>query len=442
MEFSDGALKIGFQCPRRWSLILFSLGSRFESPGRSSCPTGYDVSYIHAPRRVISTLRILQLHNQYRFGGGEDTVVETEAVLLRQSGHQVTQYIVQNPSNPVMSAKSLALAPWNPFARSGIKRVVAAAEFDVAHVHNTWYALTPSIFSQLKQNGLRVVFTAHNYRLACINAQLIREGRKCEACVGRSPLPGIRFSCYRDSIVGSVAAATTIGLNRAAQTWNRFVDTFLAPTPYVARILERSGIEGKRIFVKPHMTLDPGERETSPSKSGVLLFVGRLSSEKGIEMLLSAWEGIRRSDLKLDIIGDGPLQESLLARRPPGVRLLGRLGRSEALDRMRQSRALLFPSLTAETFGLVVAEAMSCGLPVLTNEDLPLLELFDEQSGAIRLRPDEGSWANALDSLVDDERVDELGTLSRQTYLQKFSPVNGIPALEGYLSRSAPPLSS
>ena len=176
----------------------------------------------------------------------------TEASLLRQAGHQVTQHIVSNPKANVAAAAILALAPWNPLARSSVLRAVSTG-FDVAHVHNTWYALSPSVLSALKRSGLRVVMTAHNYRLACINAQLTRDGQTCLTCVGSSPWPGVRYNCYRGSKPSSAIAASAISLNRRLDTWNRSVDAFLAPTPYVASILEKSGVRADRIYVKPHL---------------------------------------------------------------------------------------------------------------------------------------------------------------------------------------------
>jgi hypothetical protein len=88
-------------------------------------------------------LRILQVHNRYRQLGGEDGVVAAEADLLRQYGHEVIEHFVSNPSGGIGAAATLAMAPWNPASARSIRDAVRACAPDVAHVHNTWFSLSP-----------------------------------------------------------------------------------------------------------------------------------------------------------------------------------------------------------------------------------------------------------------------------------------------------------
>jgi glycosyltransferase involved in cell wall biosynthesis len=101
---------------------------------------------------------------------------------------------------------------------------------------------------------------------------------------------------------------------------------------------------------------------------------------------------------------------------------------------MLEARALAFPSLVPESFGLALVEAMACGLPVLTNSNLPIVSLLTEKSGVVLLEPTLNSWMEGLAQLQDDQVVDALGVQARSAYLSGFGPKIGLPLLERYLS--------
>ena len=265
-------------------------------------------------------MRVLQLHNRYREAGGEDSVVRDETRLLRAAGHEVIEHHVSNPSGGLATAGTLVLSPSNPLSARAVKRIVASQHPDVAHIHNTWYSLSPSVVQALKQSGVPVVMTLHNYRLFCANALLFRDGRPCEDCVGTHPWRGVQHRCYRDSFVASALAASTIAVARARRTWSTGVDRFVAPSWFLREKLVAGGIPAETITVKPHGVDDPGARTTPPSSSRSVLFVGRLSQEKGADTLLDAWAARGASRLELVLVGDGPLRERLEARAVEGVR--------------------------------------------------------------------------------------------------------------------------
>jgi glycosyltransferase involved in cell wall biosynthesis len=320
-------------------------------------------------------MRILQLHTRYREAGGEDRVVAAEAELLRSAGHLVEQVLADNPVSSMAAAVALLKAPRNPASRRDVERAVARFNPDVAHVHNTWYALSPSVLDVLRASGVPTVMTVHNYRLMCVNGMLLRDGQPCEDCIGRSPLPGVRHRCYRNSMVASTVAAATIGYNRRRSTWDRAVDLYLAPTQFVRDKLIDGGFPADRIRVKPHFVEDPGPRQAPPSQSHTVLSVGRLAPDKGCHALLDAWEALGDTELELVFIGDGPLREELSRRRVPRVRFIGSVGPEEVRSRMLRARVLVATSTWYETFGLVVAEAMAAGLPVIVPSGGALAEV-------------------------------------------------------------------
>jgi glycosyltransferase involved in cell wall biosynthesis len=363
-------------------------------------------------------VKVLQVHTQYREQGGEDSVVRAEGELLAAAGHDVVLHVARNPPGAVGAGASLAMSAWNPLAARELRRVAERVRPDIAHVHNTWYALSPSVLTALTAAAVPVVMTLHNYRLVCANANLFRDGHICEDCVGSHPWHGVRHRCYRGSLVASVPAAGTIALHRTLGTWNRHVRLFLALSEFARTRFIRGGLPAHKIHVKPNFVSDPGPRADSPSRSRTILYVGRLETEKGVDTLLDAWKAWGSSRFELVLIGDGKLEPALRQRVPPGVRLTGSLSREAVLAWMLRSRALVFPSVLYEGQSIAVLEALGCGLPVLASRLGGNAELLREDW--LVTTGDRAAWTEALRRLEDGDRVDRAGADARRLYQRRF----------------------
>ncbi len=365
-------------------------------------------------------MRILQVHNSYRQGGGEDSVARSDASLLRAAGHEVVEHATENPPGRVGAAAALALSSWNPVAASELSGIVAGADFDIAHVHNTWYRLSPAVFSTLRKHGIPTVMTVHNYRLICANALLYRNGSSCTECVGTHPWRGVKYRCYRDSYVASLASASSISLHRRLGTWATKVDRFVVATDFLGNMLVESGVPRDRLRLIPLSTADPGERDQPPSRSQSVLLVGRLDAEKGAQDLVRVWAQ-SRTELELRIIGDGPDRAALEEMAPATVRFMGWMERAALRREMLAARALVFPSPLMETFGLGMAEAMAAGIPVVANDVGTRPEIVGREGAGWLVRSG-AEWLEAIAALEDDEAVDKAGKVARARYLNRFDP--------------------
>jgi glycosyltransferase involved in cell wall biosynthesis len=381
-------------------------------------------------------MRVLQVHARYREPGGEDRVVEAEAELLRSAGHEVVQHVVENPAGNLAAAGTMALSAWNPLAARDVRRLAERMRPDVAHVHNTWFALSPSVVRALKQAGAPVLMTLHNYRLLCVNVLLFRDGRPCEDCVGALPWRGVWHRCYRDSAAASAAVAASVVTARASG-WARDVDLFLVPSEFARERLVAGGLPRAKLRVKPHFVPDPGPRTTSPSASQMVLYVGRLSVEKGVNVLLEAWRSHAPKSLQLVVVGRGPLEEQLRSLAGSNVQFTGHLDPDEIRRRMLQARSLVFPSLAYETFGLVAVEALAAGLPVLASEGGSVSEVVSGLgSNWLAAASDADAWGRRLIRLADDRAVDVAGALGRRLYEERFSPMLALRNLEDAYQRA------
>lgn len=328
-------------------------------------------------------MKITIVHNFYAQKGGEDVVVENELSMLRSMGHQVSFVSAHNSSINTIADKfwTLAGTVYNLRAKKRFAQHISAFQPDIVHVHNFFPKLSPSIFDACAEAGIPSVMTLHNFRILCPTAFLYHSGRIEERSLHGSCWWAVREAVYRHSIVGSAIVAAMVQYHRAVGTWTRKVDAFIALTEFAKAIFVQGGLPSAKIFVKSNATY------SSPDYSGPrlarrgALFVGRLSEEKGLSELVNAWKGI---DHPLRIVGSGGLEDWIreAASGNANIELLGALTQHDVQLQMQRSEFLIVPSKWYEMFAMVVAEAFSCGLPVLASKLGGLAEIIqDGQTG-------------------------------------------------------------
>lgn len=370
-------------------------------------------------------MRVLQLHNQYQQAGGEDVVVRAERELLGSHGHEVDLLEADNAEIVGFSGKVKAALGtiYSPTAKARVAARIAAFQPDLVHVHNFFPLLSPSVYYACREARVPVVQTLHNYRLICPNALLLRSGRPCEECVGKSvPWPGLLHACYRGSRAGSAAVAAMIGVHRQMGTWMNAVDVFIAATNFSRDKLIEGGLPAEKVAVKPNFVPDPGS--AGDGRGGFALFVGRLSQEKGIATLLSAWERTNCA-IPLKLAGDGPLAGKV-ARRAVGGRIqyFGVQPRGEILELMRKAAFLVFPSIGYEGLPMVIVEAFSSGLPVVAAGHGSMASLVDHGRTGLHFRPgDAGDLAAKIEWVVaNPAEMVRMRREARAEYLAKYTP--------------------
>jgi glycosyltransferase involved in cell wall biosynthesis len=327
-------------------------------------------------------MNILLLHNRYSHRGGEDSVFEAEYTLLREAGHRVRAMEFDNEGFSRGWRKLLGglLSVFNPWSFLRVVREIRSERPDVLHVHNLFSTATPAVIWAAWIFRVPVVMTLHNFRLLCPSATLLHDGQVYEKSLRAFfPWDAVRKRAYRGSLAQTLALALTTTLHRVLGTWNR-VSRFLVLSEFSrAKFLEsRLGVPKAKFVVKPNFVADRG---CSLEKSEEFLFVGRLSPEKGLPVLLRAFEG---TDLKLAIVGDGPLRSEVEAAvaKAPNIRYLGLQPSHEVMELMRHAKALIFCSIWYETFGMVAIEAFSAGTPVLASRLGTMAELvLDGENG-------------------------------------------------------------
>jgi glycosyltransferase involved in cell wall biosynthesis len=375
-------------------------------------------------------VKILVVHNAYQQHGGEEAVAGAEVRLLEANGHTVVRYERNNDElqgRGALSGIGAAVETiWSSRSFREMSEVIGKERPDVAHFHNTFPLISPSAYYACARAGVPVVQTLHNYRLLCPAAKFLRDGKVCEACLGRNVAwPGVVHACYRESRPATAAAAAMLAVHRGMGSWQTKVGVYIALSEFARRKFIEGGLPAERILVKPNFVAGDLTSRTQPGD--YVLFVGRLSEEKGPQLLLSAWLGMH-TKIPLRIAGDGPLLEKL--SREVGesslahIELVGRRTPDEVRALMQGARFLVFPSMWYEGFPMTIAEAFADGLPVVASQLGSIAEIV--QHGVTGLHFEAGV-ATDLAAKVEwawnhPEELALMGRAARAEYEAKYQP--------------------
>jgi glycosyltransferase involved in cell wall biosynthesis len=373
-------------------------------------------------------MKIVMVHNTYQHLGGEDTVFRNECDLLKSAGHEIVEYQRSNHDvSNFVPLRQLALAKqtiWASDTRREFRQLLLRERPHIVHVHNTFVMISPSIYWACRDAEVPAVQRLPNYRLLCPGANFLRDGKVCEECLEHGVWRGVRYGCYRGSRPATAVVAAMLTTHHFLGTWSRLIEYYLVPTQFGRGKFIAGGFPPDKILVKPNFVHpDPGEGN---GDRGYALFVGRLSPEKGLQTLLSAWACLPTS-IPLHIVGDGPLraelEEYVRQHGLSSVCFRGSLNWDQAMAAMKGARCLLFPSECYEGFGMAVIEGFACGTPVIASRIGSMLELVSDGRTGLQFTP---SDAEDLASKVawawtHPAPMAEMGQQARREYEAKYT---------------------
>lgn len=332
---------------------------------------------------------VVLVHGFYSIWGGEDSQVVAEEKLLTEAG--LLRGCVYERSSGLRSLLSALVHGWiglfwNTAARRRARQVIESSRANIVHIHNTFPFLSPAVIGAASDSSAVVVVTLHNYRAFCANGFCVRAGRACTRCATSVVPWAAVYRCYRNSAVASLAVwAYGLCFRRALR-----VAGAVCTAPSEAARLLLEGVRGlpDRIAVLPNIVEGAGGSMVPDEvHSGRILYVGRLSEEKGIEDLLAALGDIPLPQRPaLTIAGEGPMREALeraCRDRQIAVRFLGQVEPSMRDGLFRSHAVCVVPSRFPETFGLVAAEAGLAGCPLVISDAGALAETVGGANGSV-----------------------------------------------------------
>ncbi|HEY8101127.1 MAG TPA: glycosyltransferase [Burkholderiaceae bacterium] len=372
-------------------------------------------------------MKILIAHNSYQHQGGEDAVVNAEIELLRNHGHEVAVYRRHNREIDSMSRIAVAGSTvWSQKTYKEIEQFCDHFQPDLIHGHNTFPLISPSLYWAASCRKIPVVQTLHNFRLICPQAMLLREGKICEDCIGKLPWRGITRSCYRDSAIQSGVIVSMLATHRAIGTYRNHVAAYIALSEFSREKFIAGGLPAEKIQVKPNFVEAKLEPNWSMRDGGI--FVGRLSFEKGLDVLIEAEKICQslpdqnKNEKFIRVIGGGALEEPV--QNVFKNNYLGYRTPDEVCKLMHASQFLIAPSTCYETFGLVAVEAYACGVPVIASRHGGLAELIKDGITGLLFTP--GDAADLARKIVwarsHPEQMVKMGRAAYTEYLNKYTP--------------------
>jgi glycosyltransferase involved in cell wall biosynthesis len=317
-------------------------------------------------------------------------------------------------------------------ANERLRALIKKTRPDLAHVHNIYTQISPSILDVLRAERVPVVQTIHDYHI--IEPHYLRwfHGR-AQGLADRSLLELSRSKFHKNSRLASFAQALAFKFHRARRSYELGVDRFLAPSECVRVLHERAGIPRDRLTVLPHFT-PLVDRQPEFTDRGYILYFGRLVEEKGVEVLLRAMLRLPRVPCK--IVGTGPEEVDLhlFGDRLLNVRFEGYQSGEALWNFVRGARAVVIPSLWEEVFCLVAIEAMALGKPVIASAIGALPEIVRDRETGLLVKPGAvHELTEAIQRLAEDSMLAfRFGRAGRRRAEQTYSPQRHYERLLGF----------
>ena len=349
---------------------------------------------------MMDKKRILIVNKFYYPRGGDCLVAMNLERLLKEQGHDVGVFAMQYPEN-VDSGWNGYYATQVDFAGSIDNKVQAAKRLmgwgniktsfnkilddfkpDIVHLHNIHSYLSPVVAQLAKQQGCRVVWTLHDYKLVCPSYACLLNGKPCERCIGHSKMPVLKTRCMKGSLVASAMAYFE------SRRWNRnklekVTDAFICPSEFLASKMRKDGFDASKLHVVcNHIDSEKLAlfNSSHSEREDYYAYVGRLSSEKGVEKLL---EVASRLSFKLKVAGDGPLRQQLEQQyaQHENIEFLGHQNAKQVAELLGKADFSVVPSEWYENNPLSVIESLCAGTPVVGARIGGIPELLGDNNG-------------------------------------------------------------
>lgn len=314
-------------------------------------------------------------------------------------------------------------------AQKKLRSLLSVFPADVAHVHGIYHHISPSVLPVLRQEGIPVVLTAHDLKIACPAYKMLNSEGVCERCKTGSVVNVIKHRCIRDSLAPSIIVAVESGLSRFMDVWKKNVNRVVAPSQFYRDKLIEWGWSAEQITYVPNY-VDAGIFQPSYEPGDYVLFAGRMVVEKGVATLVKA---ATKAGVKLRIAGTGPLEAELKAL--PGadrIEWLGYCSGDALWQQVRGARALVLPSEWYENAPMSILEAFASGTPVVGADIGGIPEMITPETGWVFPSGDADKLAEVLTDVFarPDSDIAEMGRHARERCAGNFSRARYIDGIQ------------
>ncbi len=382
-------------------------------------------------------MKILLANKFFHLNGGSETVFFQERDFLLEQGHDLVDFSMMDernlpspyadffvPNTSYNSGGGIAqrLQQAISFVHSSvavrrIEELILQEKPQIAHLHNIYHQLTPSIIPVLKKHGVKVVMTLHDYKLVCPSYLALKDDVICNACAGGKFWNAFTMNCQDSRMRGLLLSAEAM-FHKWRGSYNG-VDLFLAPSRFLADLTEQRIPQEKIKVLRNGIDIDA--YQPNYQDQGYALYFGRLSKEKGVKPLLRAHQGLK-TNLPLKIVGTGPLAEELVLEYPD-VEFLGYQSGQALNDLVANSAFVVVPSEWYENCSMAVLEGMAFGKPIIGSRIGGIPEqIEDGKTGFLFEMGNTTELAAKMKLMAGNAELrDQMGRAARRKLEQEYS---------------------
>ena len=387
--------------------------------------------------------RLLAINNYYYRRGGAEVVFLEQNRLFEEIGWEVPVFCMRHRNNfetPwsryfvseieygqrysfLNKIFQVSKAVYSFEARANLAQMLRCAQPDVAHCHNIYHHISPSILALLKQQAVPIVVTLHDLKLACPAYTMLSPDGICERCK-QGALHNVMFHrCMKGSLALSGLIMFESMLHRLIGSYSKNVDRFVVPSRFYLEKFVEWGWDRQRFVYIPNF-VDLSTYLPRYSPGNYFFYFGRLSIEKGLSTLIraSALAGVR-----LMVAGTGPQEIELhevAEQSGATVSFLGYLTGNALHSALQGARAVVLPSEWYENSPLSIMEAYASGKPVIGAAVGGIPELIKEgETGATFPMGSIESLADVLRifNTMSDSEIAQMGKAGRNWMESDFS---------------------
>ena len=326
-------------------------------------------------------MKILIVHNDYGRYCGEEAVVDKMAEMFHSQGHIVVFYRLTSKGyrdSLTGKVKGFFSGIYSPEGIRGMKEILQKEHPDVVNVHNLYPFISPAALFECKKQGIPVIMTVHNFRLICPTGLFMREGLPCEYCLEhRNEWGCIKYNCEQ-SIVKSIGYATRNWYARKTKAYKDCITRFACITNFQKKKLIGAGYDEKKISVIPN-SVDLLE-DTRTNKGKYVAFCGRLSKEKGVDLIIE----VARKHPEIPFKLAGAIREDFtIINKPQNVELLGYVSGEDLQKFYRSASFIIMASRCYEGFPMSILEAAQYTKPTIAPDHGGFTEIIGKGSESI-----------------------------------------------------------
>ncbi len=328
--------------------------------------------------------------------------------------------------NPIKKINAFFRVLYSFEAKKKIEVLIKDFKPHILGVHNIEHQITPSIFFVAKKYGVKIIKFLHDFKIVCPSYNMLwGDGSICSGlCKNKKFYWCIIRKCSHNNFFWSLTSTIEMYLHHSILHSYDLVDVFISPSQFLKNKVLEMGFKGKIVVLPNFVWLDEFEPNYDFEENTICYF-GRLSKEKGLFTLIDAVKGL---DVKLKIIGEGPMKDSLKFKvqslKLKNIEFIGYKSGDELKNEIKKSMFVVLPSEWYENNPRTVLESFALGKPVIGSRIGGIPELVKDNETGLTFEPQnsEDLREKILFLIKNPDKIIQMGKNARKFVEENHNP--------------------